>query len=84
METIGWLGAIFLAVCGLPQAVLAWRTGNTGGISRPFIFLWTMGEVFGLAYVIYLGNWPLITNYLANTLACLVICRYTLWPRIKY
>lgn len=80
IEIVGWLGSVFLALCGLPQAIQCWRDGHANGISSSFLALWTSGEILAAAYVIHLGNAPLIVNYLINIISCLVILRYKLKP----
>lgn len=78
MEIIGWLSAILLALCGVPLAYRTVRDRHADGVDLWFLILWTLGEVLGLGYVLALGSWPLVFNYLVNTIACLIILRYKL------
>jgi uncharacterized protein with PQ loop repeat len=80
---IAWIGAFFLALCGLPQAALCWKNGNARGMDPYFLAMWLMGELLMFAYVVYLGDWPLTVNYGLNLVVLLVIWRYKIWPR-KY
>jgi uncharacterized protein with PQ loop repeat len=75
-EAIGWLGAVLLAFCGLPQAVQSWRTGSSAGVSWGFIAMWGIGEVLTLAYVFPMSEWPLVFNYTANIAFVSVIAFY--------
>lgn len=73
MDFIGWAGGICLALCGAPLAYRAWKDKFID-IDKPFLFLWTLGEILTLAYV--LGNWPLVFNYSINLLCLGVVWRY--------
>jgi len=81
LEIVGWIGAIFLACCGMPQALQSWKEGHSNGLSWGLILLWLFGEIFTLAYVIPTGNLPLIFNYIFNIIVILVMLRYKIWPR---
>ncbi len=76
IEVIGWIASILLITCGIPQAYKCIKQKHAKGISPTFIWLWTIGEAFGLIYVSVLGNRPLILNYFCNLLICLVILGY--------
>lgn len=76
IETLGWIGCVLLALCGIPQAIKSIKDKHSRGISWSFILMWTLGEVLVLGYTIALGNWPLIVNYVANVLSCGVILFY--------
>lgn len=76
MEWFGYISAACFALSGLPQAVKSFREKKTEGISVMFIALWTIGEIFGLIYVIDLGEYPLILNYSVNLVFCLIILWY--------
>ena len=86
MTLIGWLGALMLAACGLPQALKVWRTGRTRDLSWWFLWLWGGGELCCFAYVL-VGNvtvgvwqWPLLANYVL----CLVVVGYLLTAKATY
>lgn len=76
METIGWIGSIAFALCALPQAIKSYKDGHSDGISWGLIILWTIGEWASLIYVLPMGHWPLITNYVGNILFVSVITYY--------
>jgi len=87
MEAVGWIGNAALAITGIPFAWKCWRTGST----RPtldgmplFLPLWVTGELCTFAYVIYLGDYPLLLNYSANVVALCVVVRFHFWPRAAH
>ena len=84
MELLGWIGNASLAVCGVPLAIKCLRTGTTSptldGLGL-FLPLWVTGEFCTLAYVIYLGDYPLLLNYAANAVSLSVVIKYRFWPR---
>lgn len=84
IEAIGWMGAICFAICALPQAIKSYKDKSSAGISFAFLFLWTVGEVLTLTYILLTTmQLPLIVNYVFN-LACLaVILWYYFKPRRK-
>ena len=53
IETIGWIGAVLLATCGLPQLYKTIKTNNFSGLSIIFILWWFLGEIFSFTYIIY-------------------------------
>jgi uncharacterized protein with PQ loop repeat len=81
METIGWIGSILFAVCGIPQAYHCWKVGNARGLSWGFINCWFFGEVFTLIYVFPKSDWPLIFNYTLNLVFLVVIIKFKIWER---
>lgn len=76
METLGWIGSLLLAFCGLPQAWDSYRTKQSSGITWGMITMWLAGECLTLAYVWPTMALPLIVNYTANILCLLVIIFY--------
>lgn len=80
METIGWLGSILFAFCGLPQAVESYRVKNSDGLTWGFLAMWFWGEVFTFVYVLPTLLWPLVFNYTANLIFLLVILFYKIKP----
>lgn len=77
MVTLGWLGGIFLAVCGIPEAYKSWKNKKCD-IGYGFLGLWLAGEVFTLIYLFSLQTtiWSLILNYSCNILCICVMLRY--------
>lgn len=79
IESCGWIGCIFLAICGIPEAKAAIqtkRTGLTGGL----LFMWFFGELFAMIYVAGLGSWPLLLNYGLNITILLPVIWYKFYP----
>jgi len=65
MLFIGYLSALFLTVCGIPDVYIGIKTGIVN-ISNTLLYLWIIGEALGLIYVIPLKKTPLILNYSLN------------------
>lgn len=83
-ELVGYSGSICLAVCSLPQALLSIRQGHSEGISLGFLFLWTIGEILTLTYIIPKADFPLLLNYTTNILLLLIIWKYRFFPRKEF
>lgn len=81
METIGWLGSILLAFCGLPQAIESYKTKSSAGLTWGFISMWFFGEILTVIYIIPKWHWPLIFNYTANIIFLSVILYYKIKPK---
>jgi len=81
METIGWIGSILLAFCGLPQAIESFKTKNSDGLTWGFLIMWGVGELFTIVYIIPKWHWPLIFNYTANIIFISIILYYKIKPR---
>ena len=74
IEILGWIGAILLATCGLPQLYTTLKTRNFQGLSITFMIWWLAGEVLTLAYVTQVAfRWPLIFNYILNIIIPIII-----------
>jgi uncharacterized protein with PQ loop repeat len=81
METIGWIGSILLAFCGLPQAIESFKTKNSDGLTWSFLIMWGVGEIFTVIYIIPKWHWPLIFNYTANIIFISIILYYKIKPK---
>jgi hypothetical protein len=83
MTWLGWLGSICFSVCGVPQAIECHIAGHGKGLSHAFIWLWAVGEILTLIYVLSLtvSLAPLIFNYGFNLGTLIIIIRYKYWPR---
>jgi uncharacterized protein with PQ loop repeat len=89
-ETIGWIGNILFAVCGIPQVIKTYRSKSTKDLSVLFIWLWFAGELLTFYYLL-VKDWetgtthfPLYFNYVANTfMACFLIYAKYYYP-VKY
>lgn len=67
MKTVGWLSAILLATCGIPELVKA-LNGHKIEAGWELLIMWFLGEVFGLIYTFPLNKIPLTFNYMFNTI----------------
>jgi uncharacterized protein with PQ loop repeat len=81
METIGWLGSILLAFCGLPQAIESYKTKSSDGLTWGFIGMWFIGEILTIIYILPQMVLPLIFNYTANIIFLAVIIYYKINPK---
>lgn len=81
METIGWIGSILLAFCGLPQAIESYKTKSSDGLTWGFLIMWGLGELFTIVYIIPKWHWPLIFNYTANIIFISIIVYYKIKPK---
>ena len=83
----GWVGAICLACCAVPQAILSVRQGHSDGISKGLLWLWSLGEIFTLIYLLAQPydnwNWPLVVNYSANIVFIGIVVWYKIFPKNK-
>jgi uncharacterized protein with PQ loop repeat len=82
MNSIGWLGSFFLAICAFPQAWMSWKQGHSQGISKSLLFLWGGGEILTLLYVSNRLDWPLVFNYTANIFSISIIIWFKIYPRV--
>lgn len=80
LNTLGWLGAVCFAICGLPQAIQSYKQKHSDGISSSFLLLWGTGEILTLIYIFPKKEWPIIFNLVFNLLFIGVIVRFKLWP----
>jgi uncharacterized protein with PQ loop repeat len=83
IEVLGWVGGALLALCGLPQAIKSWKDGHSDGISDSFLWMWFIGEVFLLIYILFKHglDLPLVANYLINLFFIVIIIKYKYKPR---
>lgn len=81
METIGWIGSILLAFCGLPQAWESYKTKSSAGLTWGFIGMWLIGELCTFIYIIPQMVLPLLFNYTANIIFVSIIVYYKIKPK---
>jgi len=81
METIGWIGSILLAFCGLPQAIESYKTKSSEGLTWGFLFMWLSGEILTFLYVLPKLDLPLIFNYSANIIFLIIILYFKIFPK---
>jgi len=80
MEIFGTTGALFLALCTLPLSYTAIKSGKSE-INSGFLYLWTLGELFTLIYLLYIGESIIIWNYIANLVLLIPVILYKIRPR---
>ncbi len=83
MEFFGWISAIFLFFCGVPEASRSIKNGITTGISILFVWMWYVGELSGLIYILTMKqiSLPLLTNYAFNVIIVSILLWYKYFPR---
>lgn len=82
MVNFGYIGALLLAFCALPQTIMCIIEGNARGISHLFLLSWYLGEILMLVYCLHIGlRGPLLYNYLANVAMLTIITRYKYFER---
>ena len=68
IEVVGILGAILLALCGLPELIRSYRRKYCD-IGWGFLGTWMVGELLVLVYVLMTSiDWILVANYGGNIL----------------
>jgi uncharacterized protein with PQ loop repeat len=82
-EIIGWLAALFLGICGIPQAILAFKQKHSRGISWGLLLFWAVGEFLMFAYVLPTGKYPLILTCLINMVAVSIILYFKILDKHK-
>jgi uncharacterized protein with PQ loop repeat len=82
-DSIGWIGSVAFAVCGIPQAWKCYRRKTARGLSPVFVGLWLIGEVCYVASVLMKFGWVgwMMFNYLANLFSICVIIIYLIKDR---
>ena len=81
IESIGYIGAAALSLCGLPAAYHSIKNG-TVEINSGMLWMWLLGEIFTLIYVVNTTpSIPLIANYTANIILLSIITKYKYFPR---
>lgn len=75
LNTIGWIGAALLSLCGIPEAYRSWKLKSCS-IGWGFLSMWGIGEVLLLIYILPKWDLPLIVNYLLNILCIIILCYY--------
>jgi len=81
METVGWIGAVLFAICGLPQAWQCYHDGHSRGLNWFFLAAWLGGEILTIIYIWPKRDYPLLFNYLLNLVFLGVMIRYKIWER---
>ena len=82
MELIGYIGGLLLTICGIPEVIRTVKD-NKCHLGWSMLVLWTLGEFFMVAYAFYLGNGPLIMNYVFNFFVVGIMLYYKI-KNLKY
>lgn len=84
VDLVGWLGAVFLAICSFPQTLKNIKEGSAKNLSPLFIWFWFFGEVLTLVYVLVdKFSWPLFFNYALNLTFSIVLLKLYYFPKMK-
>lgn len=75
METIGYIGSIFLTINAIPEVIRTIKDGRCH-IGWPMLLLWFLGEIFMTIYAIMLWNIPLMMNYIFNFVVVVIMLGY--------
>jgi len=82
IESLGTIGALMLAFCAMPQAIMSWKQRHSDGMSAWTLGMWSLGEVLTTIYICLTSmDVILLINYVANLCYLAVIIRYKLYPR---
>ena len=81
-ELFGFMSALCLSICGIPQAYKCFKTGRAKDLSGLFLFTWFAGKLFLILYAVYLG-WvlPLLLDASTSLVVVTIILKYYLYPR---
>ena len=72
METIGYIGSMFLTINAIPEVIRTIKDGRCH-IGWPMLLLWFLGEIFMTTYAIMLWNLPLMMNYIFNFVVVIML-----------
>lgn len=53
IELLGWLGALLLMICALPQTLKCIKTKSAAGVDLGFLIMWWLGAASMMVYQIY-------------------------------
>ena len=82
METIGYIGGLLLAICGLPETIRTIKDKRCH-LGWPFLFMWFFGELLMGIYTLELWDGPLLFNYGFNILLVGIMVLYKVKTFIK-
>lgn len=75
MTIVGYLGSLFFAICGFPEAYKT-IVNKRCDIGWGMLIFWFLGEVLMTIYSFFLNNRPLILNYLFNFIVVIILLIY--------
>ena len=87
-ETIGWIGNILFAVCGIPQVIKTFLSKSAKDLSLLFLWLWFSGELLTFIYILTSDletanfHFPLYFNYIVNIfMSCFLLYAKYVYPK---
>jgi uncharacterized protein with PQ loop repeat len=75
MESIGYIGGLFLTICAIPEVVRTIQDKRCH-IGWYMLVLWFLGECFMIIYAFSLKSPPLILNYVFNFFVVTIMLIY--------
>ncbi len=75
INMLGIVGSVAFAISGAPAAYAAYKARKCT-YSRPFLWLWLIGELSCLGYTAGIGAYVMWINYVPNMLCLLVLFTY--------
>lgn len=81
IDICGWIGSLSYSIYSIPQALDAYKKGNTEGLSSGMVLLLFFGALFSLIYIIPDITSPLFYNFSVSLAATSTILKYHFFPR---
>lgn len=84
VEILGFLGSFFLGIHSIPQAWKSFKDGHSDGLSHGLVWLWVLGEIFMILYVLSkygLTDPWLLGIYILNLISGSVLFKFKYFPR---
>jgi uncharacterized protein with PQ loop repeat len=69
------IGSVLLAICGLPEAIIAYRTKNCT-IGIVMLLMWFIGEFCLVIFALQTKQYILLINYIANLIFVYIMIYY--------
>lgn len=81
-QQVGWLGAVFLASAGIPQAIKVVREGHAEGMAGWYLTLLWLGFFSMVVFTLRShAPAPMMVSYYLQLFVFSVIAKYKVWPR---
>lgn len=83
IDIIGTIGGVLLAYSNIPQIVMFFRSGHAEGISKASTWLWLVGMVCRVAYMIHVSGYDTIVlaPYGFASICCVITFYYLYFPK---
>jgi uncharacterized membrane protein HdeD (DUF308 family) len=78
MTLLATIGSLLLALCGLPEAISAYKNKSCG-LGWPMLLMWVLGEIFLIIFAVQTAQYVLLLNYVANVVFLVVMIYYKIW-----